>query len=65
MSVLFLALPTALLLAAAFVAAFLWAARDGQLDDLETPALRVLHEEGDVDPTAADRSVSPASEPRR
>ena len=54
MSVLFLALPTALLLAASFVAAFLWAARDGQLDDLETPALRVLHEEGDTAPSRSD-----------
>ena len=42
MSVLFVAVPVAVLLASAGVVAFLWAARHGQLDDLETPPLRML-----------------------
>jgi cbb3-type cytochrome oxidase maturation protein len=44
MSVLFVILPITLLISAAAVAAFAWATRSGQLDDLETPALRALHE---------------------
>jgi cbb3-type cytochrome oxidase maturation protein len=42
MSVLFIAVPVALLLASSAVIAFFWAARGGQLDDLETPPLRML-----------------------
>lgn len=42
MSVLFLVIPIALLLAAAAVAGFMWMARTGQLDDLDSPPLRML-----------------------
>jgi cbb3-type cytochrome oxidase maturation protein len=35
----------ALVIVGAAVAAFAWSARSGQMDDLETPALRVLHDE--------------------
>ena len=42
MSVLFVAVPIAVLLAGSGVFAFVWAARRGQLDDLETPPLRML-----------------------
>ncbi len=45
MSVLFLILPLALLIVFAAVAAFVWAARKGQFDDLETPAMRALHDD--------------------
>ena len=45
MSVLFIAVPVALLLAGSAVLAFLWAARGGQLDDLDTPPLRMLHDD--------------------
>ena len=45
MSVLFIAVPAALAFAISAVIAFLWAARSGQLDDLETPPLRMLHDE--------------------
>lgn len=50
MSVLFLALPLALLLAAGAVWAFSRAMRSGQFDDLETPALRVLFDDADEEP---------------
>ena len=46
MTVLFLVLPLAVLFSAGAVVAFLWAARHGQLDDLDTPPLRVLHDDG-------------------
>lgn len=45
MSVLYIVLPLALVIVGAAVAAFVWSARSGQLDDLETPAVRVLHDE--------------------
>ena len=48
MSVLFLVLPITLLISIAAVAAFVWATRSGQLDDLETPALRALHDHENV-----------------
>jgi cbb3-type cytochrome oxidase maturation protein len=47
MSALFVVLPLALLLVGLSVAAFLWAARRGQFDDLDTPAIRVLHDDDD------------------
>lgn len=50
MSVLFVVLPLALLLVTVAVAAFVWAARRGQFDDLTTPALRALHEEDPAPP---------------
>jgi cbb3-type cytochrome oxidase maturation protein len=46
MSVIFLVLPLAILIVGAAVVAFVWSARSGQLDDLETPAVRMLRDEG-------------------
>lgn len=45
MTVLYVLVPLALLIAGSAVIAFLWAAKSGQLDDLETPALRVLQDD--------------------
>ncbi|MBL8997509.1 MAG: cbb3-type cytochrome oxidase assembly protein CcoS [Gemmatimonadales bacterium] len=59
MSVLYLLVPLALVLAVGFVAAYVWSARQGQFDDLTTPAIRMLHEEPG---RPAARSGSP---PRR
>jgi cbb3-type cytochrome oxidase maturation protein len=42
MSVLFIVLPIALVLAGAAVWGFVWMVRTGQCDDLDTPASRVL-----------------------
>lgn len=42
MDLVFFLLPLSLLLACGAVAAFVWATRSGQFDDLETPAHRVL-----------------------
>lgn len=47
MSVLFIVLPLALVIVAGAVAGFIWAARRGQFDDLETPAVRMLHDDGE------------------
>lgn len=45
MNVIVLMIPMALILGAGFVGAFIWAAKKGQFDDLETPAHRILAEE--------------------
>ncbi len=42
MSIIYLILPIALILAGASVAGFIWAAKKGQYDDLDTPPLRML-----------------------
>jgi cbb3-type cytochrome oxidase maturation protein len=41
----FVLLPLALLIAAIAVGFFIWAARNGQFDDLETPAVRMLFDD--------------------
>jgi cbb3-type cytochrome oxidase maturation protein len=43
MSVLYILVLLAILLVGGAVSAFVWAVRHGQLDDLETPAIRMLH----------------------
>lgn len=48
MSVIYVILPLALLMGLSALAAFIWAVRSGQLDDLETDALRPFL--GDDDP---------------
>ncbi len=45
MSVMYLVIPLALLLAGLAVWGFIRAARAGQFDDLDTPALRALHDD--------------------
>lgn len=37
--------PTALALVIVAIAAYVWAARRGQFDDLDTPAVRALHDD--------------------
>lgn len=67
MSVIYILLPLALVIVAVAVFAFVWAARRGQFDDLETPAMRmVLEEDGapgrgaptDENAGSTDRSAS-------
>ena len=41
----FVLLPLALLIAAIAVGFFIWAARTGQFDDLDTPAVRILFDD--------------------
>jgi len=45
MSVLYIVLPLALLVVGVALFAFVWAAKRGQFDDLETPAIRALHDD--------------------
>jgi cbb3-type cytochrome oxidase maturation protein len=52
MNIIYLLVPLALSISAGAVVAFAWAVRRGQLDDLETPALRILGEDGGQHPSA-------------
>jgi cbb3-type cytochrome oxidase maturation protein len=58
MSVMFILLPVALLFSGVALAVFVLAARAGQFDDLETPGLRILHDE-DMTPPPAPRADTP------
>lgn len=48
MNIILLMIPLALVFSGGFVIAFLWASSKGQFDDLETPALRILVEEKQI-----------------
>jgi cbb3-type cytochrome oxidase maturation protein len=45
MEILIILIPLALLLGGFFISSFIWSARKGQYDDLETPRFRMLLEE--------------------
>lgn len=48
MNVIFILIPLSLLVAAAFLIAFIWAVRAGQYEDTCTPSMRVLADDGTV-----------------
>ncbi|MBL4809978.1 MAG: cbb3-type cytochrome oxidase assembly protein CcoS [Phycisphaerales bacterium] len=50
MSVVYIMIPIALCLAALGVAAFIIAAKNGQFDDLDTPALRAIFDDDETPP---------------
>ena len=45
MSVILLLIPLSVVIAAAFLAAFIWAVRSGQFEDTCTPSMRLLIDE--------------------
>ena len=64
METIFVLLPLALLIAAIAVGFFIWAARTGQFDDLETPAVRILFDDEEPRrPAPAGVSPAPATGP--
>ena len=61
METIFVLLPLALLIAVIAVGFFIWAARTGQFDDMETPAVRILFDDEEPRrPAKANASVVPA-----
>ena len=48
MGIIFALLPLSLLLALVALLAYLWNVKNGQLDDLDTPPLRMLHDDEEV-----------------
>ena len=61
MNILYLLIPLGLVLLGLAVAAFFWAVRAGQFDDLDTPAMSVVMDD-DTKP-AAENTRIPASNP--
>ncbi|EQC47873.1 cbb3-type cytochrome oxidase assembly protein CcoS [Bacteriovorax sp. DB6_IX] len=45
MNIIYFLLPLALVLGGVFVAFFIWATKNGQYDDLDTPAKRMLFDD--------------------
>ena len=60
MTILYLILPLALIVAGAAVCAFVWTVRSGQLDDVETPPRRILFEDETATPRVS-RDRGPAA----
>jgi cbb3-type cytochrome oxidase maturation protein len=59
MNILYLLIPLGLVLVVIMVAAFFWAVRGGQFDDLQTPAVQILLDD-DSKPMRHDRKVRDA-----
>ncbi|MDZ7809748.1 MAG: cbb3-type cytochrome oxidase assembly protein CcoS [Arhodomonas sp.] len=55
MSILYVLIPLALVLLIVAVAAFFWAVRNGQFDDLDSPAYRILLDDDTRPPAEKDR----------
>lgn len=53
MSVIYLLIPLASAIAIAAVGAFIWATRQGQFDDLDTPAIRAIQDDDESQPEPA------------
>ncbi|CAN5138619.1 hypothetical protein BH09GEM1_BH09GEM1_19450 [soil metagenome] len=64
MSVIYVVLPIALVIVGLAVAAFVWSVRTGQLDDLETPAVRMLHDDQHASARSRPYPPAPDSEER-
>ena len=59
MDILYLLIPMSVVLVALIVAAFLWAIRSGQFDDLEGPAHRILLDRDDRPEPSTTEKRSP------
>lgn len=65
MEILYLLIPLAILLVVGMVAAFVWASRAGQFDDLEGPAHRILMDKDEPQEPASTRTATPAKPDRK
>ena len=61
MNILYLLIPLGLILLAAAIAAFFWAVRSGQFDDLDTPAMSVVMDD-DSKPAEVNRKAGSEEE---
>jgi len=59
LSVVYLVLPLAVIVAAVAAFVFVRAARSGQFDDLDTPSVRMLHDDDPVGKPGGDGSPGP------
>lgn len=63
MTLVYLILPVTFMIAGAFVAAFIWATRSGQFDDLTTPAARASFPDSGGTPSRETRSGNTPIQP--
>jgi cbb3-type cytochrome oxidase maturation protein len=63
MVIFYVLVPVALLLAGASVGAFLWSVRNGQYDDVETPAIRILLDDDPPEAVPGGRSSAKRPSP--
>lgn len=54
MEIVFILVPATFLLAFGALAAYVWSAHDGQFDDLDTPPMRMLHDDEAEKPTVTE-----------
>ena len=57
MNIFYLLIGVSLLAALIFLGAFIWAVRDGQFDDNETPPRRILFDDDIIEPENQDDST--------
>lgn len=66
MEIVYVLIPIALVLSLAGLVAFIWAVRSDQMDDLETPAMRILFDDDDLSkPRDTIKESASTSEPDR
>ncbi|MBA3699258.1 MAG: cbb3-type cytochrome oxidase assembly protein CcoS [Planctomycetes bacterium] len=65
MGMLFVFTGLGLLLFIGAVAALIWSIRSGQLDDLDTPAMRVLNDDAAPRPPAPPPATTPSEQPSK
>lgn len=58
MNIIFVSIPIALILLGIGIAAFFWAVRSGQFDDLDSPAYSILMDEDDEERRRRKRTES-------
>ena len=63
MATLYIVLPLALLVVTAAVIVFVWSARSGQFDDLETPARRMLVDDKPPPRVPSKKAALPSEKP--
>ena len=56
MNIIFILIPLGLLLLVLAVAAFFWAVRSGQYDDLESPGWNILYDDDQAPPQGPEKS---------
>lgn len=61
MSVIYVALPVALIIAGVALQAFRWCLTEGQYDDLDTPAYRAIFDESPSSMSRKDGKVPPSA----
>ncbi len=63
MEILYLLIPLAMILLVIIAAFFFWSVKSGQMDDLEGPAYRILHDDDLAKPHRKSESSGDESKP--